>query len=163
MKKLNPDHVEAILKLINQGPYFQLLSIDVIELGWQYCKLVVQLDKKHLNPFGGLHGGVHASLIDTAAYWASYCALPEDVGLISVDLTVNNLSTTNAGKLIVEGTGIKSGRSICFSQATVTDDSGKLLAHGFSKQMVTNGLQSIDQAVLAMGHPALPPKFILET
>ncbi len=118
------------------------------------------MDTKHLNPFGGIHGGVYASIIDTAAYWAVYCELEEDAGLISLDLKVDNLSTAKEGKLIVEGRQIKVGRSICLSEATVTDTQGKLLAHGTSKQMVTQGLQSIDQAVVAMGHQALPPKFL---
>ena len=120
----------------------------------------MNLDTKHLNPFGGIHGGVYASIIDTAAYWAVYCELEEDAGLISLDLKVDNLSTAKEGKLIVEGRQIKVGRSICLSEATVTDTQGKLLAHGTSKQMVTQGLQSIDQAVVAMGHQALPPKFL---
>lgn len=115
---------------------------------------------KHLNPFGGLHGGVYAALIDTAAYWSVYCDLDEDAGLISLDLKVDNLSTAKGGKLVVEGNRIKVGRSICLSEATVTDEQGKLLAHGSSKQMVTRGLQSIHQAVIATGYPSLPPKFL---
>ena len=40
------------------------------------------------------------------------------------------------------------------------DDKGKLLAHGVSKQMVTPGLQTISQAVKALGYKELPPKFL---
>lgn len=41
----------------------------------------------------------------------------------------------------------------------MTDGQGEMLAHGSSKQMVTLGLQSMQQAVIAMGYPSLPPKF----
>lgn len=160
MKKLNPEHIKAILDLINQGPYFRLLSMEVCKLDFGYCRVEVDLDTKHLNPFGGLHGGVYASIIDTASYWAVYCELEEDAGLISLDLKVDNLATAKGGKLIVEGKKIKVGRSICLSEATVTDVQGKLLAHGSSKQMITKGLQSINQAVTAMGYQHLPPKFL---
>lgn len=160
MKKLNPEHIKAILNLINQGPYFKLLSMEVSKLDFGYSRVEVNLDMKHLNPFGGLHGGVYASIIDTAAFWAVYCELKEDVGLISLDLNVDNLSTAKNGKLIVEGRQIKIGQSICLSEATVMDTQGKLLAHGTSKQMITAGLQSINQAVTAMGYPSLPPKFL---
>lgn len=152
--------MKAILNLINQGPYFKLLSMEVCKLDFGYCRVEVNLDTKHLNPFGGLHGGVYASIIDTAAYWAVYCELEEDVGLISLDLKVDNLATAKDGKLIVKGKQIKVGRSICLSEATVTDAQGKPLAHGTSKQMITKGLQSINQAVTAMGYQSLPPKFI---
>lgn len=160
MNNLNPEHIKAVLELINQAPFFKLLSMEVHTLDLGYCRVEVDLDTKHLNPFGGLHGGVYAALIDTAAYWAVYCDLDEDAGLISLDLNVDNLSTVKDGKLIVEGNRIKVGRSICLAEATVTDGQGKLLAHGSSKQMVTRGLQSIPQAITAMGYPPLPPKFL---
>lgn len=160
IKKLNPEHIKAILGLINQGPYFKLLSMEVCELDFGHCRVEANLDTKHLNPFGGLHGGVYASIIDTAAYWAVYCELEEDDGLISLDLKVDNLATAKDGKLIVEGKRIKVGRSICLSEATVTDAQGRLLAHGTSKQLRTQGLQSINQAVTAMGCQSLPPKFL---
>jgi hypothetical protein len=42
------------------------------------------IEKKHMNPFGGIPGGVYASAIDTAAYWSAYCDLPEEKGLVSI-------------------------------------------------------------------------------
>lgn len=33
MRRLNPEHIEAVIKLINQGPYLKLLSMEVKELG----------------------------------------------------------------------------------------------------------------------------------
>jgi len=160
VKKLNPEHIKAIIELMNQGPYFRLLSMEVCQLDFGYCRVEVNLDHKHLNPYGGLHGGVYASVIDTAAYWAVYCELEEDAGLITLDLKVDFLSTIKEGKLIVEGRKIKVGRNICLAEATVTDTQGKLLAHGTSKQMITRGLQTINQAVAAMGDQPLPPKFL---
>ncbi len=67
MKQINPEHISALLSLINNSPYFSLLGIQVCELREGYAKVVVQLDQKHLNPFGGIHGGVYASILDTAA------------------------------------------------------------------------------------------------
>lgn len=157
---LNPDHLRAVLELINQGPYFRLLSMEVREVGKGFARVEVDLETKHLNPFGGIHGGVYSSLIDTAAYWAVYCDVEENAGLISLDLKVDNLAPIKDGKLVVEGKRIKAGRSICIAEAVVIDSTGKYLAHGISKQMVTPGLQTINQAVAAMGQQPLPPKFI---
>lgn len=161
MRRLNPDHLQAVIDLINQGPYFQLLSMQVTELGLGYSRVVVDLERKHLNPFGGIHGGVYSSLIDTATYWAVYCNVEENAGYISIDVSVDNLAPVKEGRLIVEGKLIKAGRSISIAEATITDNKGKYLAHGKSKQMVTPGLQSISQAVSAMGYQSLPAKFII--
>ncbi len=161
MRLINPDHIKEVIDLINRGPYFQLLSMQIYELGIGYSKVLVDLERKHLNPFGGIHGGVYSSLIDTAAYWAVYCHVEENAGYISMDVSVDNLAPVKEGRLIVEGKLIKAGRSICITEAMVNDNNGRHLAHGKSKQMVTPGLQSISHAISTMGHQSLPPKFII--
>ncbi len=163
MRILNPDHIAELLNLINDGPYFRLLGMKVVELAPSYSKVELDLDQKHLNPFGAVHGGVYSSLIDTAAYWAAYCELDEGVGCTSLDVSVSNLAMAKAGKLIACGASIKIGRSICLCEATVKDSGGIALAHGTSKLMILDGKQSINQAIEAMGHPMLPPKFITQT
>lgn len=160
MKTLNPDHIKEVIALINQGPYFRLLSMKVSDLGKGFAKVEIDIENKHLNPFGGIHGGVYSSLIDTAAYWAVYCDVEEDAGLISLDIKVDNLASVKEGHLVVEGKLIKAGRIICMAEAFIMDGRGKFLAHGTSKQMVIQGRQTIAQAVSSMGYKPLPPKFI---
>lgn len=160
MRTINPLHMRAVMDMINQGPYFQLLSMTVTSLEDGYARVEVDMQRKHLNPFGGVHGGVYSSLIDTAAYWAIYCDIDEESGFISLDVSVTNLAPARAGHLVVEGKRIKAGRSVCIAEASVFDDQGRCLAYGTSKQLVTPGLQTINQAVAALGFTPLPPKFI---
>jgi len=160
MPKLNPKHVRMVIDIINRGPYFRHLSMPVKDIGKGYSLVELDIGNEHLNPFGGLHGGVYASAIDTAAYWAVYCELDEDVGLISLDLKVDYLAPVNAGKLIVKGRSIKIGKTICLAEATAFDQNDKWLAHGISKMMVTQGLQTIKDALNFIGAEHLPPKFI---
>ena len=158
--KINPEHIKSLIDLINCGPYFELLSMKVCELGIRYSTVEVNLEKKHMNPFGVIHGGVYSSIIDTAAYWSVYCELDENVGFTSIDVSVNNLSMINEGKIIVEGKSLKVGRSICLAEARAKNIHGKLLAHGTSKLMILQGKQLINHAIEAVGNHALPPKFI---
>jgi len=102
---------------------------------------------------------VYASIIDTAAYYAAYCSVPEDSGLISIDLKVDNLAAVKEGRIIAEGKLVKAGRTICLSEVVVKSPVGKLLAHGTSKLLVTRDLQTLEQTVAARGHEPLPPKF----
>jgi acyl-coenzyme A thioesterase PaaI-like protein len=89
-----------------------------------------------------------------------YCDLDEDVGLISLDLKVDYLAPANTGKLIIKGRRIKIGKTICLAEATAFDQNDKWLAHGVSKMMVTQGLQTIRDAIEFVGAEYLPPKFI---
>jgi uncharacterized protein (TIGR00369 family) len=147
LPQLNPEHLRAVISAINDCPFFKHMSIEVTEIGIGYSVVAAQIRKNHMNPFGGLHGGVYASLIDTAAYWCAYCELPEENGLISIDLKVDFLAPVNDGAVIIKGHRIKSGRTICLSEATMFSANGKKLAHGTSKLMVTQNQQSIDAVV----------------
>ncbi len=160
MTSLNPDHVEAVINAINQGPFFKHLSMTVKEIGVGYSNVELKVGTEHLNPFGGIHGGAYASVIDTAAYWAAYCEIEESVGLISIDLKIDYLAPINDGVIISKGRSIKIGKSMCLAEATATDEEGKWLAHGTSKMMVTKGLQTIEDAFIFTGSEVLPPKFI---
>jgi uncharacterized protein (TIGR00369 family) len=160
MATLNPDHVQAVIAAINQGPYFKHLSMPVKEMGIGYSIVELKVGNEHLNPFGGIHGGAYASVIDTAAYWATYCELGEGVGLISIDLKIDYLAPISSGVITTKGRSIKIGKSMCLAEATATDKDGKWLAHGTSKMMVTKGLQTIEDAFRLAGSMAPPSKFI---
>jgi uncharacterized protein (TIGR00369 family) len=160
VRELNPKHVEAVISVINQGPYFRHLTMPVKEIGMGYSIVELHIGNEHLNPFGGLHGGVYASAIDTAAYWAVYCELDEGAGLISVDLKVDYLAPANAGKMLIKGHRIKIGKTMCLAEATAFDQNDRWLAHGISKMMVTQNLQTIKDAFDFVGVRNLPPKFI---
>jgi len=113
-----------------------------------------------LNPYGGIHGGAYASIIDTAAYWSTYCELEEGVGLISIDLKIDFLAPVSDGMIIAKGRSIKIGKTMCLAEATAMDSNGKWLAHGTSKMMVLKGMQTIEDALKQSGCGSVPPKFI---
>lgn len=160
MRAINQEHIKAVLELINQAPYFQLLNMDVQELAMGYAKVVVKVERKHLNAFGGIHGGAYASILDTAAYWALYCEMDEDQGFITIDVKADNLRAIDSGTIVVEGKTIKRGRSICLSEAEAHDEKGNLLAFCTAKQFVSPSLQPIKAAVETLGSKPLPPKFL---
>ncbi|MHB8828968.1 MAG: PaaI family thioesterase [Syntrophales bacterium] len=160
MPELNPQHVQAVLKIINQSPFFRHLSMVIKDVGVGYSLVELEIGEKHLNPFRGLHGGVYASVIDTAAYWAVYGELAEETGFISVDLKVDYLAPANSGKLTIKGRSIKIGRTMCLAEATVLDQNDRQLAHGVSKLMVVKNLQTIKAAADMADEKFLPPKFL---
>lgn len=159
-RKVNPEHLEKVIQLPNSCPYYQLLGIRIVELGSGYSRVEMDVEHKLMNPFGSVHGGAYASLIDVAAYWCTYHDRPEDAGSTSLDLNVTNLSMTRSGKLTAIGRCIKAGRSICMTEVEVRDDTGKIVAHGTSKLLMLQGRQSLADAMRAAGCDELPPKYL---
>ena len=159
-KKVNSLHIESLMALVNESPYFSLLGIKLVDICPGYAKVELDIDKnKHYNPFGSVHGGVNASLIDTATYWAAYYHQPEDAGFTTLDVSVTNLAMAKEGKLTVHATAIKEGRSVCLCEAVVKDENDRVVAHGTSKLLVLQGRQTIADALKSMGYDNLPEKF----
>jgi uncharacterized protein (TIGR00369 family) len=163
LPELNPEHLKAVIRAINQGPFFRHMSMRVTEIGTGYAVVVIDIGKEHMNPFGGLHGGAIASAIDTAAYWSAYCELPEESGLVSIDLNVDFLAPVAGERVMVNGQRIKSGKTIYLAEARMSDRKGKVLAHGTSKLMVTRNQQSIVDIVKYVGVGKLARKFLEPT
>ncbi len=153
MKRLNPDYVTAVCRTVNQCPYFQLISMSIIELGEGTSLLEVSLGEKHLQPFGMVHGGVFSSLIDASAFWAVYPLLDEGLGLTTVEMKLNYLSPTLKGKMVAKGQCLKLGKTLALGQSEIHDQEGRLLAHGTATLMVLPGLS------LGPGE-SFPPKFM---
>lgn len=153
MRKINPEYVRVVAEETNRCPYFTLLSMRIVDLEIGRSHLEIDVQEKHLQPFGIVHGGVFSSIIDAAAFWAVFTDVEEDVGMTTVDLKLNYLAPTGSGKLIARGRRIKLGRTLGLGEAEITDEQGRLLAHGISTLMVI--------PVMSFGASVpLPRKFI---
>jgi uncharacterized protein (TIGR00369 family) len=152
MKNLNPEYVRTISSITNNCPYFELLSMSILELEMGSSLLEIDLGNKHLQPFGMVHGGVFASIIDAACFWAIFLEAAEGDGMTTVDLKLNYLAPAGAvGKLVARR--IKLGKTLGLADATITDQDGKMLAHGTSTLMVIPNMD------FGSGD-GLPPKFL---
>jgi uncharacterized protein (TIGR00369 family) len=155
MRKLNPSYVQAVSDIANLCPYFSLLSMSIREIEIGQSLLHVDVQNKHLQPFGAVHGGVFASIIDAAAFWAVFPEVDEDLSMTTVDLKVNYLAPAQGGKLIAKGRRIKVGKTLALGEAEVSNEEGKTLAHGTSILMI---LRNPEMEIA----PSLPPKFLKE-
>jgi len=154
MQKPNPEYVKRIKELVNSSPYFSLLAMKIIDIGMGFSVVEIDLDQKHLQPFGLVHGGVFASIIDAAAFWAFFYEIEDqNAGATSVDLKLNYLAPAMSGRLIARGHQIKHGKTLGYAEARVTDENSKVLAHGTSTLMTMPG-----KGITA--DPPLPAKFL---
>ena len=153
MKALNPAYVKAVAGKVNTCPYFTLISMELKNLDCGQCRLEVVVQEKHLQPFGFVHGGVYSSLVDAAAFWAVYSEVDKELGMTTVELKLNFLAPTSKGRLITKGKSIKVGKVLCLGEASIEDETGKLLAHGTSTMMILRDLQ-------IKGSLEFPPKFL---
>lgn len=108
----------------------QLMGYRLVEWASDRAVVAYEVRTDHLNRTGRLHGGVIASLLDTAAGYAGcHCAVPgETRTTVTLSLTVNFLASAAQGSLRIEGRRTGGGKRIFFSQAGAVDDQGRLVA-----------------------------------
>ena len=109
--------------------------------------------EKHHQPYGMAHGGILASLVDSAAYWAVFTRVKDGYKMISIDLKLNYLAPASEGDLQIVGKSIKAGKTLCMGEASITDQNEKLICHGTSTMMLLKDLE-------IKGDFELPAKFL---
>jgi uncharacterized protein (TIGR00369 family) len=92
----------------------------------------------HYNPIGSVHGGVCATMCDSACGCAVHSMLPAGTYYTSQDLSVKFLRaiTTSTGPLRCEGTVIHLGSRTALAQASLTDGTGRQYAHATSSCLI---------------------------
>ena len=83
-------------------------------------------------PSGVLHGGVTATLIDTAMAFAVRTRLPREEATATIDLTVHYLRPHLDGTVTCTAKVVRPGKRIFTVSADVVNEQGKLIATGLS-------------------------------
>lgn len=101
------------------------------------CEFRVAASKMHLNPMGGVHGGFAATALDSATGCAVHTLLAPGEGYGTIDLTVKMVRPVPADReLKAIGRVIHRSRKLGISEASLTDDNGKLYAHATATCMI---------------------------
>jgi uncharacterized protein (TIGR00369 family) len=92
----------------------------------------------HYNPIGSVHGGVTATMCDSACGCAVHSMLPAGAYYTSQDLSVKFLRavTADSGPLRCEGTVLHLGSRTALAQASLTDVAGRRYAHATSSCLI---------------------------
>jgi 1,4-dihydroxy-2-naphthoyl-CoA hydrolase len=91
----------------------------------------VFLGPDHHTPWGIVHGGVYTTAVESAASLGASTAV-RDQGQVAVGLTntTHFLRSVTGGRVNVEAAALSQGRTQQLWRVDITDESGRLVAHG---------------------------------
>ncbi|MEU1596800.1 PaaI family thioesterase [Streptomyces sp. NPDC005708] len=120
------------------APIAATLGFALEEVEFGRIVFVLEPGEEHYNPIGSVHGGVYATLLDSAAGCAVQSVLPAGMGYTSLDLTLKFLRpiTVDTGKVRAVGTVLNQGRRTALAQAQLLDSEERLLGHATSSCML---------------------------
>lgn len=143
MKQLNPKWADFAKSFANASPYFKNQKMKIVDLKYGESFVEVELDRKHLQGYGYVHGGVYSALIDSAGFFAVYTQVEGDNSAATIEMKLNYLSSVISGKLLAHARCITLGKSIGLAEVTVKNEENRLLTHGSVTVMVKSPLKSL--------------------
>ena len=108
------------------------LGYRLTEWRTDFARVELPLTPVLMNRQGLPHGGMHATLLDTAMGFAGcYTGDPERAQMaLTLSLTVNYLGQARGALLIADARRTGGGKSTYFAEATVRDETGSVIATG---------------------------------
>ncbi|HEU0019655.1 MAG TPA: PaaI family thioesterase [Thermoleophilaceae bacterium] len=123
------------------APIQRLLDFTLTEVEEGRVVFTATPGEQHYNPIGVVHGGLAATLLDSAMGAAVHSTLPEGQGYTTLETKFNLVRaiTADTGPIQAEGKVVNRGRQVATAEGYLRDGAGKLLAHGTSTCLVIGG------------------------
>ena len=112
-------------------PISALMDFGLAELEEGRAVFTVRPGEYHYNPIGVVHGGLAATLLDSAMGCAVHSTLPAGAGYTTLEIKVNYVRalTAETGEVRCEARVIHVGGRTATAEGKVLDAAGKLYAH----------------------------------
>ena len=112
-------------------PFAHLLGFEIESVEEGKVTFAVEPGERHYNPFGVMHGGVAASLFDSALGCAVQSVLPEAKTAPTMELHINYIRpiTVATGRVRCSGEIVHVGKRSAIAEGRLVDNDGKLYAH----------------------------------
>jgi uncharacterized protein (TIGR00369 family) len=110
----------------------QTLGYDVVEAEMGRVAITLKPTGAHLNPWGTVHGGLTATLLDSCMGLAIQSMLEKGIGSTTLEFKISLIGaiTLDTGQIKAEGKVLNCGGRVGTAEGRVTDAKGRLLAHG---------------------------------
>jgi uncharacterized protein (TIGR00369 family) len=134
--------LELLQKVVSgelpRPPMADLMNFDLVEVREGFAVFTAQPAEYHYNPIGVVHGGLAATLLDSAMGCAIHSTLPAGAAYTTLEIKVNFVRaiTMKTGLVRCEAKVIHVGARTATAEARLVDEAGKLYAHGTTTCLV---------------------------
>ena len=113
-------------------PFARLMGMELVDIRPSEAVIKISMRDDLQQPSGVLHGGVTATLIDTAMAFAVRTHLEDHEFTATIDLTVHYLRPHTSGIVTCTAKVVRAGKRIFTVSAEAENEEGKLVATGLS-------------------------------
>ena len=120
------------------GGMVRLLGLRPVAVEHGSMSFEAEPGEAHANSGGTIHGGYLTTLLDTAMGCAALTVLGPSKGVTTLELkvTFQRAVTATTGRIVAHGTVASHGRRVVFTEARLSDGSGRALASASSTLLI---------------------------
>ncbi len=133
------EYLRAIMRgELPPPPITRLMDIELVTVEDGHVVFAATPGEQHYNPIGVVHGGLAATLMDSAIGCAMQTKAAPGFFYTTIELKINYVRPLLAGmgRVFGEATVLHVGRQTALAEARVIDANGKLYAHATSTCML---------------------------
>ena len=128
----DPNFESKIRNRLSGQHFMHLMGFDLTQIEEGLIVGEMQLEQKHMQQYGFVHGGVTATILDITMGFAAYTLMPIDKGVVTANISVDYLNPGDGEKIIAIGEVEKPGGKMVFTTGQVLIEK-----NGFRKQIAS--------------------------
>ena len=123
---------DGIIERINTTPgWVREMGITILAATADEVTCEWEVEEKHHQGYGIVHGGVHCGVIETlASIGAAVVAIPRGQRVVGLENNTSFIRAVRAGKLHAKATPVTRGRTTQVWEAWIRDEQEQLVAQG---------------------------------
>jgi uncharacterized protein (TIGR00369 family) len=129
---ISAEHLAYAENALHSLPFAKLIGMKLIGLKTDEAVISIEMRDDLRQPSGVLHGGVTATLIDTAMAFAVRTRLAIGEQTATIDLTIHYLRPHITGTFTCTAKVVRAGKRIFTVSADVVNEEGKHIATAVS-------------------------------
>lgn len=129
--------VEAIIAASNENTIFHALGIEIEKLDADETIVTLNIDKRHYQHVGLVHGGLYVLLAESAASIAGACTLErEGQSIVCIEINANHVHSTRKGTLRAASKCLHRGKKTLVYEVRVENGEQQLISMARATMMV---------------------------
>ena len=120
-------------------PVAGLIGFEVERVEGGESTMWMDVEERHANPMGTVHGGILCDLADAAMGSAYFSTLDEGESFTTLELKINFLRPFWTGRLVAHGRVVSGGRTVGMTECEIVDERERLIAKATATCMTLRG------------------------
>ena len=110
-------------------PFVKDLGLELVSGSGGHARVELKVTPRHLNGWGGVHGGVTMTVLDVAMAVAARSLEPDGRGVLTIEMKTSFIQAgPPEGRVVATGTCVHRTNSLAFCEAEMRDDQDRIVA-----------------------------------